>query len=107
MGSPLTREGIIEWTNEIIDDTVHSHRLAEFKMKGNQKNDRSVGVSWYHGFLKRHSNYLNRIKCKILDQNRINWCTYQNFTNMYDGVYSAIVNAGVAVCTPENQMYRV
>jgi septum formation topological specificity factor MinE len=96
-GNPLTRESITALANEIIDDTAYSERLSEFKKRRIIANENTVGASWYCGFHKQNSEYWKRSKCKINDQNRINWCTYQNFSNMYDGVYWSMVKAGVAV----------
>jgi hypothetical protein len=42
---------------------------------------------------------------KIKDQNQINWCTNQNFSNIYDGVYWSMVKAIVAVETYEERLY--
>jgi hypothetical protein len=105
MGQPLTKTGIISLANEIIDSTYHSDRLSNFKQKRKINNETQAGVRWYNGFLKRNAEYLRRSKCKIKDQNRINWCTYENFSNMYDGVYHSMVKAGVAIQTPEERMY--
>jgi hypothetical protein len=105
MGNPLTKCGIIELANEVIQDTIHSNRLSEFKKSRKIENENKVGAGWYKGFISRNSDFLKRSKCKIKDQNRINWCTYQNFHNMYDGVYKSMVKAGVAVETAEEVMY--
>jgi hypothetical protein len=105
MGNPLTRDGIIDLANETIEGTAHSERLSAFKNQRKLKNEKFVGARWYRGFIKRNSEFLKRSKCKIKDQNRLNWCNYQNFFNMYDGVYSAMVKAGVAIETPKERMY--
>jgi hypothetical protein len=57
--------------------------------------------------MKQHSDFLKRAKCKIKHQNRMNWCTSQNFSNMYDGVYKSMVKAGVAIETPDEIMYDI
>jgi hypothetical protein len=105
MGKPLTRVGIIELANEIILDTYHSSNLAAFKNRRQLKNEICVGISWYCGFLKRNTEFLKHSNGKIQHQNRMNWCTYQNFLNMNDGVYSAMVKAIVAIKTPDDRMY--
>jgi hypothetical protein len=101
MGQPLTKTGIIALANEAIDNTCHSRCLFHFKQKRNINNVTNVGASWFKGFLSRHSEFLKISKCKIKDQNCINWCTYENVSNMYDGVYRSMVKAGVAVKMPK------
>jgi Tc5 transposase DNA-binding domain len=86
MGIPITKTGMIELANEMITDTLHSKKLSKFNMKRNIKNEDNVGESWYKGFKTRHSEFLKRSKSDIRDQNRMNWCTYENFANMYDGI---------------------
>jgi hypothetical protein len=107
VGNPLTKGGIIKLPNENISDTVHSIRLSYFKTRKKIENEKTVGAGWYKGFINRNSEFLKRLKCKIKDQNRINWVTYQNFHNMYDGVYTSMVKAGVACKTPEEKMYDI
>jgi hypothetical protein len=56
--------------------------------------------------MRRNAEFLKRSKCKFRDQNRINWCTYKNFSYMYYGIYKSLVKAGVAIITPEDRMYN-
>jgi hypothetical protein len=50
MGNPLTRDSIIELANEIIDNTIHSLRLNEFKTKRKINNEKNVRIGCYWGF---------------------------------------------------------
>jgi hypothetical protein len=51
----------------------------------------------YNKFMKRHKATLKRGCCKSRDINWYNWCTMESFASMYKGVYSGMVNAGIAV----------
>jgi hypothetical protein len=55
--------------------------------------------------MKRNADTLKRGRCRVMDANRHSWCTYENFERMYEGVYSAMVKAGIAVETEEPVMY--
>jgi hypothetical protein len=77
MGTPLTRDGIIKLANDIVDGTIHSDWLMELKSKQITNNEKSAGAIWYRGVHRRNSDFLKRSKCKIKDQNRLNWCTYK------------------------------
>jgi Tc5 transposase DNA-binding domain len=81
MGNPLTRETMIKLANEIIDGTVHSHCLSEYKTKRKINNETCVGTQWYQGFINQQIDFLKRSTCKIKDQTWLNWRTYQNFAN--------------------------
>jgi Tc5 transposase DNA-binding domain len=99
MGKPLTRNDVIELASEIIEGTKYTDNLIKFKDKRNIQEDgeRSrLSHGWYRGFMNRHKEALKRRKCKVKDTNRHTWCTYENFANMYTGVYEAMVEAGVA-----------
>jgi hypothetical protein len=76
--------------------------LSDFKKTRKIDNEPKVGAGWYKGFY--YSEFLERSKCKIKDQNRITWCTYQHFHNMYNRVYNLMVKAGVSDETPEDRM---
>jgi hypothetical protein len=64
-----------------------------------------VGISWYNIFMKRHKVTLKRGRCKPQDINRYNWCMVENFASMYKGVYTGMVNAGIAVELENEIMY--
>jgi hypothetical protein len=55
--------------------------------------------------MRRHADELKSKKCKIKDIKRHTWCTYEHFSNMYDGAYEGMVEAGVAVKLEEEVMY--
>jgi hypothetical protein len=61
--------------------------------------------SWYQGFMRRNSDTLKRGRCRVLDTNHHTWCTYENFERMFEGVYAAMVEAGIAEKVEEKVMY--
>jgi hypothetical protein len=84
---------------ELIKGTKYEDNLKKFKDRRNIQEpcERSrLSNGWYRGFMSRNSETLKRRKCKVKDSNCHTWCTYKNFSNMYTGVYEAMVEAGVA-----------
>jgi hypothetical protein len=55
--------------------------------------------------MKQNADTLKRGRCWVLDANQHSWCTYENFKQMYKGVYSEILKAGIAVEKEEPVMY--
>ena len=55
--------------------------------------------------MSRHKDLLQRGKCKVQDVNRRTWCTYEHFAAMYDKVYQAMVECGVAQLLQEETMF--
>jgi hypothetical protein len=55
--------------------------------------------------MKRNKEELKMKKCKVKDINRHTWCTYEHFSNVYESVYSAMAENGVAVKLDETLMY--
>ena len=46
--------------------------------------------------MKRNHDAIRRRRCKVRDQKRLTWCTYEHFEDMYDSIYKRMVEAGVA-----------
>jgi hypothetical protein len=57
--------------------------------------------------MSRNSDELKRRKCEVKGKeiNRNTWCTYKNYSNMYTGMYEAMVEAGVAEKLETEIMY--
>jgi hypothetical protein len=108
MGESLTKFEVMDLADEIIADTESEARLIEFcKLRQIDKdvsNGKIVGDRWYSNFMRRHKENLKRGRCKIQDSNRLTWCTTENFQNMYDSVYEAMVDAKVAIKFDEEEM---
>jgi hypothetical protein len=111
LGMALNRENVVELATDLIQETETAAKLVDFKEK--RKLEAKVGekvvigTSWYKAFMKRNKDLLKRARCKVKDQKRRTWCTYERFASMYDGVYEAMVEAKVAVKLKEEIMYDI
>jgi hypothetical protein len=94
----LTRENVKAIVNDMITGTSFETQFKEYnkKCKCTKKGNGTIGISWYNRFMSRHKLTLKRGRCKPRDINRFTWCTLENFMSMYDGVYNAMVGAGIA-----------
>jgi hypothetical protein len=99
IGMALNQDNVLGLVEDLIEDTTYATKLEEFKKKRNLKTRGGgrtiVGVRWYKSFMKQNKDKLKRARCKIKDQKRRIWCTYKFFLLMYDGVYSAMVEANI------------
>jgi hypothetical protein len=55
--------------------------------------------------MSNHKLSSKRRRCKTQDINRFTWCTSKNFLCLYDGIYTAMVEAGIAEKLEEKIMY--
>jgi hypothetical protein len=69
MGSALTKEEVMQLTNDLIKDTVHVKKLKAYKISRNltYDEDNLVGEGWYHGFLKQNKDDIRTKCCKVQD----------------------------------------
>jgi hypothetical protein len=83
IGQALTKENVIGLATELIEGTEHADKLEAFKKKRKlrTKDDAGektiLGDRWYEGFMKRNHEALKRGRCKVKDQKRRTWCTYE------------------------------
>jgi hypothetical protein len=108
LGMAMTKRNVIELAMELIVGTDDADKLAEFKKKRHlqTKDGERIVVErrWYNSFIKRNKEELRQGRCKIKDQKRRTWCTFEHFSNMYEGVYKAMVESKVAVKLNEEVM---
>ena len=52
--------------------------------------------------MKRNGDQLWSVKKKNIGSKRSEWCTYENFIIMYNLIYTAFENAGIAGCPCPN-----
>jgi hypothetical protein len=101
VGMALTKNNVIELATDLISGTDASVCLEDFKQKRNLTTRDGekivVGRQWYNGFIQRNREQLKIGKCKVKDQKRRTWFTYEHFSNMYDGVYDVMVKSKVAI----------
>jgi hypothetical protein len=108
IGEALTKYEIFELADDLIRGSVHAEAYIKYCERRYiiKDWDRTiVGESWYRGFMLRNENKLKRAKCKVIDNNRRTYCTYENFSNMYDAVYENMVDAGVAIKLDHEVMF--
>ncbi len=95
LGEPLSKTLVINLANDLISDTDYQERVKVFKAH-HKITDGNLGGRWYHGFMKRNEAILKHHKTKVKDVKWRTWVTEENFQAMYDNVYEAMVEAGVA-----------
>jgi hypothetical protein len=100
IGQALSRANVLELASKLIEGTEFEEKVKTFKAKRNIKYENHegkviLGKRWYQSFMRRHADELKSKKCKIKDIKRHTWCTYEHFSNMYDGAYEGMVEAGV------------
>jgi len=106
MGLPLTKSTVIEFANSVIAKTEFQEKVFVAKKIRHLKNENTLGVRWYKGFLSRHSSLLTLSGTVIKDVKRRTWVTHENFENMYENVYNTMVEAGVAEEVSEEIKYE-
>jgi hypothetical protein len=67
------------------------------------ENPAYLGKKYWRNFRKRHPE-LKTKKAVKFDAKRDDWCTYDNFVAMYDGIYAAMVVTSVAIELPNEVM---
>jgi hypothetical protein len=111
IGMALNRDNVLGLVGDLIADTEYATKLEQFKKKRKLKTREGgrtiVGVRWYKSFMKRNKDKIKRARCKVKDQKRRIWCTYENFSLMFDGVYSAMVEAKIVEKLDNKIMYDV
>jgi hypothetical protein len=56
-----------------------------------------LGHGYWRGFLKRNKHLISSKKAVKFDTKRAEWCTYLNMKEMYDEVYTSLVDSGLAI----------
>ena len=55
-----------------------------------------LGSKYWNGFMRRHQHILKSKRAVKFEAKRAEWCTYENFSEMYDHIYEAMVMKGIA-----------
>jgi hypothetical protein len=101
MGEALTKTEVMSLADDILAESVYTDNLVHFCNKRKINKDVSegkiVGNHWYKNSVNRHKDKIKCKPCRVQDRKRLTWCTHDNFRNMYDSVYEAMVEAGVAI----------
>jgi hypothetical protein len=95
---PLTKLEVIKLMNDAIKGTALEEDFAKFKKKRTHSDDDEVvvGNGWWSHFLKRHESQLSSKRGERFAVDRSDWTRYETFEDMYNAVYAAMVDAGVA-----------
>jgi hypothetical protein len=96
MGSPLTKTTIIGLANDLIADTEYLMKIKDCKALQKLQSTEKHCNAWYRGFMSRFSEQITRSGTTIKDSKRNTWVAKENFVNMYENVYEAMVAAGIA-----------
>jgi hypothetical protein len=97
MRIPITVSQGLQLCNSIIKGTKYKEVVNQFKSKTCRSVTAELGRGYWRGFLKRNKHLISSKKGVKFDTKRAEWCTYLNMKEMYDEVYTSLVNCGLAV----------
>jgi hypothetical protein len=93
---------VIELARSMSKGTIHAKRYNDHMKVERPQSTKledevaNIGEKWYRGFKKRHAAHLKTSKSKTSDSKRSTYVTKDNFASMYDDVYDALHDAGIA-----------
>jgi len=111
MRQPLTAHGALNLINSMITGSNLQEHVVEWKQKHkvhaeDNGNIHKLGIKYWQNFKKRHPE-INTKRAVKFDSKRDDWCTFDNFEKMYQGVYAAMVKSNVAIKLPEKTMVKL
>ncbi len=104
MRQPLTPSGAIQLINSLVETSYFQREIIEWKAKHlalteddtTGENPAYLGKKYWQNFRKWHPEFKTKKAVKF-DAKRGDWCTYNNFAAMHDGVYAAMVKSSIAI----------
>ena len=66
------------------------------KKKKKKKKELILGNGYWRGFMRRNKHDVRLKKPVKFESKRAEWCTYENFSTMYDEVYREMADGGIA-----------
>ena len=114
MRQPISCRQGLELANSLITGNVLETDVRAWKKKhctalsksenydegdaedANTSDTRLLGTGYWRGFMRRHGYRIGAKRGVRFDKNRDDWCTYQNFSSMYDDIYVMLVETGIA-----------
>ncbi|KAI2506247.1 hypothetical protein MHU86_8182 [Fragilaria crotonensis] len=106
MRSPINVTAGLQLANSIVAGTSFESEIREWKQKHNvqyrMKSDDPgggpllLGWGYWNGFMKRNGHQIKSKKAVKFESKRVDWCTYHNFSTMYQEVYEEMVKGGIA-----------
>jgi len=113
MNQPLTVTEGLQLANSLIkkgskteaDVMMYLRKRGQLTTVGSSTKIPSnlLGPGYWTGFRKRHKDKLVSQRGVQFGHNRSEWCSYKNFDTMYNLVYEAMAQAGVAKKLPVKQ----
>jgi hypothetical protein len=67
----------------------------------------NLSTSYFKGFMKRHRKVVKSKKPRKFPKDQKDWATYENINKMYDNVYQAMVDCGIACYMDEEEVNAV
>ena len=92
----LTSSEGLELANSLIEGTSSQKQLQEFQKVRKQTPTGKLGQKYWTGFLKQHAIQLTTKQGQHFAANRSDWSKRSYVKQMYDCIYDAYVEAGVA-----------
>ena len=94
---PWDKQELIFFVNSFISGSSLQKDLIDYQrsIKVLPSNHGYVGLGWYNKFLRRHPIIASKTVVKF-GTKRSEWVTADNFELMYDGCYSAFIDAKIA-----------
>jgi hypothetical protein len=104
MNKPLSCGEGIQLANALIKDMALADHIIRYKKKmkhacdidGINEDGTILGRGWWNKFMRRMRHKITSSKGRKFSCNREDWCTYDNFLNMYKCIYEEMVGAGIA-----------
>jgi hypothetical protein len=100
MQVPITSSPGLALCNSIIQGTRIQKVIKDYKKKYCQNFTDVLGPLYWRGFLKQNKELIRSKKPVRFETKQAEWCTYINM-QMYDEIYSQLVEVGLAVKHPE------
>ncbi len=103
MRVPISCRQGLALANSIISGTSHESTVIAWKQKHCNSISRSdsreeplLGKGYWLGFMKQNGHLVKAKHGVKFDSKRADWCSYQNFEDMYRVVYKEMVQSGIA-----------
>jgi len=93
---------IIHWKKKCLPDDVVDNEAE----KGSEKKLAHLRKAYWKNFKKRHPELKTKWAVRF-DSKREDWCNYENFKTMYNGVYAAMVQSRVAIKLEDEVMVKL
>ena len=88
---------VIQLANALIKGSEVEGKLLKWREKRQPNHENTkLTYAWYRAFLKRCQDVLVASPGRGFGNSRHTWCTYLNFREMYDAIYTEMVRMKIA-----------